>query len=595
MNRNVFFFLACMMPCLVCLGNQALRVEARFEPSTISLTNITTYKVVVHGSQEPPVGSIPALPGLRFSPNPRTFRSASFINGVPSIRFELTFQVTPEREGTFDFPSWSMRVGKHTSTAPSARLNVLPPNQSDRIRQAAEKQQQQDLREAAFIELNCPRTFLYEGETTEAQISLFLWERLPVTRIEQIPTKTGVGISMTELGQPNEQRNLRLKNKTYTSYSWTVGLTGTMKGVQNFSLSSILRVRVKAQRNSPLQSPFFNDPFFGFGREQGLEVKTDNISMEVRPLPQKGRPENFNGAIGSFTFETSVDKNRVSLGDPVRLTLKIKGKGNFSAMPAPELSLGPNFRSGPPAFHFDGASSTMYGGEQSFDYVITPLISGLLEIPTIEFSFFDPELETYETLHSSAHSVRVDPSDDWVKPEVLNTADNSGQTTRPTPSLFQTEQEPGQWVSRINIPNPLYSQLFWIINIIGFTLFVFLLFRKMRNKDPWLEKLKLKDKALQVRLKDCVKLTDRDGFYQSLKRMIRLRITMIFPKTNISALSTSELINLLHTQGFPPNVTDEISQLLHLCETKEYAGSDRSDESLDSLFSRARQIIRQIK
>jgi len=117
----------------------------------------------------------------------------------------------------------------------------------------------------------------------------------------------------------------------------------------------------------------------------------------------------------------------------------------------------------------------------------------------------------------------------------------------------------------------------------------------MRNKDPWLEKLKLKDKALQVRLKDCVKLTDRDGFYQSLKRMIRLRITMIFPKTNISALSTSELINLLHTQGFPPNVTDEISQLLHLCETKEYAGSDRSDESLDSLFSRARQIIRQIK
>jgi len=592
---DLLFMLACSSFGVACLGKQDVRVEASFEPATISLTNSTTYKVVVYGSQDSPVGSVPSVPGLKFAPNPRTFRSASFINGLPSIRFELSFQVTPQREGTFDFPAWPVKVGKHDLTAPSTQLTVLPPNQTDRIRQAAEKRQQQDLREAAFIELNCPRTFLFEGETTEAQITLFIWERLPVTRIDQIPVKIGDGISMTELAQPREQKNIRLKNKIYTSYSWTVGLTGSISGVQNFTLSSILRVRVKSQRNSPFQSPFFNDPFFGFGSEEGLEVKSDEISMDVRPLPLTGRPKSFTGAIGSFTLSTSIDKSRISLGDPVRLTCKIRGKGNFSAMPAPELSLGQNFRNGPPAFNFDGTSSTMYEGEQSFDYVISPLTPGLLEIPAVGFSFFDPQEQTYKNLNAPAHSLRVDPGEKWIEPQVRNITDSSAQSTHPTASLFQTEPEPGQWVSGIMVQNPFQSVVFWVIQLIGFSLFSTMLFLKTRKKDPVLEKLVLKDKALLTKLKECVKLEDREGFYQSLRRMIRVRSAIIFPKTNISALSTSELIQLLINQGYSQSMTDELSELLHLCEAREYARTERSDESLETLFARARKITRQIK
>ena len=56
---------------------------------------------------------------------------------------------------------------------PPARLQVLPPNQKDKLKQAQQRKQQADLREAAFLEFSCPRPFLFEGETVAAKVSLF--------------------------------------------------------------------------------------------------------------------------------------------------------------------------------------------------------------------------------------------------------------------------------------------------------------------------------------------------------------------------------------------------------------------------------------
>ena len=81
------------------LAHGQIRVEATFEPQNITSANTTIYKIVVHGTQQSPLGAVPSVDGLTFSSPPRTLRSASFINGVPSIRFELSFTVTPQKQG----------------------------------------------------------------------------------------------------------------------------------------------------------------------------------------------------------------------------------------------------------------------------------------------------------------------------------------------------------------------------------------------------------------------------------------------------------------------------------------------------------------
>jgi len=162
MLKSFIPWLFCLASCGLVLGQ--INVETSFEPPTITQANSSTYKVVINGSQQSPSGAVPSVDGLRFSPQPRTLKSASFINGVPSIRFELSFTVSPERLGSFVVPPWSVKVGNQTYTVPAAKLEVLPPNQQDKIKQAQKRQQQADLRQAAFLEFSCPRSFLLKGK-----------------------------------------------------------------------------------------------------------------------------------------------------------------------------------------------------------------------------------------------------------------------------------------------------------------------------------------------------------------------------------------------------------------------------------------------
>ena len=143
----------CLWPFLLvgfsAIGQQQnIRIEANFSPSAITLSRQTTYKVTIHGSQQSPSGSLPAVAGLGISGNPRVFRAASFLNGVPSVRLELSFAVKPERHGSFTIPSWNLSVQGTPHRVPAATLRVLPPNQEDVLRAQARQKQESDLRQA---------------------------------------------------------------------------------------------------------------------------------------------------------------------------------------------------------------------------------------------------------------------------------------------------------------------------------------------------------------------------------------------------------------------------------------------------------------
>ena len=593
MLKSLIPWLFWLASCGLVLGQ--INVETSFEPPTITQANSSTYKVVINGSQQSPSGAVPSVDGLRFSPQPRTLKSASFINGVPSIRFELSFTVTPERQGSFVVPQWSVKVGNQTYTVPAAKLEVLPPNQQDKIKQAQKRQQQADLRQAAFLEFSCPRSFLFEGETVQASVSLFLWERLPVTRIEEVPSKNGSGFSMTELGQPSEQRNVRRNNKTYSVYTWNFGLTAALPGLHNLSFDSMIRIRVRNNRNSTFSNPFFNDPFFGFGREEGLTVSSDSTPFEIRALPPANRPLNFQGAIGNLSILSSIDRDRVSVGDPVRLTCKISGTGNLAAIPAPSLSLGEEFKVGPPAFSFEGDMNTKYSGIQTFEFIITPLQAGLLEIPPVAFSFFQPEEEKYYTLATDTHPLRVDPGEKWVAPPSPATGTTTQPARKSTQDLFQTESEPGEWNEKLTISDPLRSNTFWLSQLILTGILSGVIFFRIKRLNPREEARRQREKRLETKTREALKHKDVSGFHQALRRRIRLRVGIACKHPNASALSSSEIINLLNRKGYPADLVTGIIDLLKICDELEYAGGSNNVSGIEDTYEKSQAILSKIK
>ena len=591
----IILFVSLLLPGIEEIHGQQLRVESSFQPPSITIANNSVYKIIIHGSQENPQGSLPQIPGISISNSPQTFRSASFINGVPSVRLEMSFQIKPKKIGTHTIPPWNIKVGSTTLQVPGSSIKVVAANQEDKIKQQAEERQKEDLSQASFIEFINPRKFLFEGETVSGLLNLFIWDRLPVSRIERPPQKEGDAFSLTELRQPQEKRNQTKYGKTYTVFSWPTGLTAAIAGQQQIQFNTSIRVRVKSRGNSPFTSPFFNDPFFGFGREESLTVKSDLINIEVRELPMIERPDSFRGAIGKFSCRSIPDSDRVSLGDPIRLVVEITGTGNFSAMPAPVLNSNSNFKIGPPAFSFEGNEITMHEGKQLFEYILTPLKPGLISIPVITFSYFDPAREEYFTSKTINHPLRVDPGETWVDPTPVQQQTETSDFAVSTTDLFQTENEPGEWFQNVKHKPVIDSPVFWSVQSIPLFCAIGLGFYGWKRKQSGRDLFRQRQSILKKQMKESITFNDASLFFRATRERLRLEIGTFYKHPNPSSLSSNELTTLLQSSSNEEDTISKIEKILEISDDHEFAGTLKDPQSLEDLYKHINNLLKKIQ
>jgi hypothetical protein len=569
---------------------QNIRVEASFTPSSISSTSRTVYKVVIHGTQQNPQGSLPQVPGLRISNNPQSLRSANFINGVPSVRVELNFQVQPQRTGNFTVPAWKVMIEGKSYQVPPATIQVLDPSQK-------EKQAQQDLRQAAFLELPLPRSYFFEGETIMTSLTLFIWDRLPVNRIENAPTKIGESFSSNNLGKwAEEKRNVSRNGKIYSTFTWPVALTAAMAGTKEISFTVNLRVRVNSRKSSPFSSPFFNDPFFGFGREESLTVELPRKSIEIKPLPSTNRPSDYSGAIGSFRAQSSVDANQVEVGDPVRLNFSIEGTGNFAAIPAPILESNEEFKIGPPAFLFEGNEEVKSEGRQNFEFILTPQKAGNLKITPLNFSYFDPIQEKYSTIIGNEISLFVKPGEKWIEPPNQTESQNSMPSTIAisTNDLFQTASDPGIWHTSLESKSIESNYWFWTCQIFPLSGTLALGFLGWKRKNKFNEDFRIKKANLSRKLNESADHRDPTGFFRAFKDLTRMQISKKDKSRNTFAFSSDELVTFIKEQKHDKNLILEIEEMLRLGDGLEFAESSSQELDFKDLRRKVSEILKKI-
>lgn len=569
---------------------QNIRVEASFTPSSISSTSRTVYKVVIHGTQQNPQGSLPQVQGLRISNNPQSLRSANFINGVPSVRVELNFQVQPQRTGNFTVPAWKVMIEGKPYQVPPATLQVLDPSQQ-------EKQAQLDLRQAAFLELPFPRSYFFEGETIMTSLTLFIWDRLPVNRIENAPTKIGESFSSNNLGKwTEEKRNVSRNGKIYSTFTWPVALTAAMAGTKEISFTVNLRVRVNSRKNSPFSSPFFNDPFFGFGREESLTVELPTKSIEIKPLPSTNRPSDYSGAIGSFRAQYSVDANQVEVGDPVRLNFSIEGKGNFAAIPAPILESNEEFKIGPPAFLFEGNEEIKSEGRQNFEFILTPQKAGNLKITPLNFSYFDPIQEKYSTIIGNEIDLFVKPGEKWIEPPNQNESQDSMPSTiaMSTNDLFQTASDPGIWHSSLQPKSIESNYWFWTFQILPLSGTLAFGFLGWKRRNKFNEDFRIKKANLSRKLNESADHRDPTGFFRAFKDLTRMQISKKDKSRNTFAFSSDELITFIKEQKFDKSLIIEIEEMLRLGDGLEFAESSSQELDFKDLRRKVSEILKKL-
>lgn len=136
-----------------------------------------------------------------------------------------------------------------------------------------------------------------------------------------------------------------------------------------------------------------------------------SVSLEVKPLPEAGRPPEFSGVVGRVEILATLGQRRVRLGEAVPLTVTVRGVANVwrARTPLPEAleEARIDVFQAPPKLSLDPGARLSARLSLRFDLV--PHERGRVQIPSISLPYFDPELGRYALAETGPLEVEVAP------------------------------------------------------------------------------------------------------------------------------------------------------------------------------------------
>ena len=144
--------------------------------------------------------------------------------------------------------------------------------------------------------------------------------------IDQAPysSPTVNNIFMEPLGAQTEGTQI-LRGRMYRYVEQKYALSGVSAGK---AVIGPAMVKYRLGTNNMFSA--FDRLFGGAAVSEEKVVQTDPITLQVRAVPEAGKPGSFYGAVGSgFTLAAQADRTQVEAGEAVNLTITVRGPGNL--------------------------------------------------------------------------------------------------------------------------------------------------------------------------------------------------------------------------------------------------------------------------
>ena len=349
-----------------------------------------------------------------------TSRQFEIRNFMTNSSVTYNYTILPLKAGRFTISPQTIYAGGKLLRTPELIVNVADadsPGRSSTSRPA------QDTRpgnasKLVFAELIVPKKTAFVGEIVPVQIRLGFDPRTH-PRLIDLPEITGQGFTAHKLQQSGENRET-ISGRTYDVVTFKTAIAAARAG--NFEIGP---VKAKAQvltprrpssprsrspfdlfnLDDPFSDPFFSDPFGEVGERREIEINSEPVAFDVKPLPQNA-PANFSGAIGNFTMTADAKPKSVQVGDPITVTTTISGRGNFDRVNAPGIEDEHGWHKYPPSSKFKQDDDVGISGTRTFETVLSPN-EKKQSMPVMAFSYFDPVNEQYVTLHSDPIAINV--------------------------------------------------------------------------------------------------------------------------------------------------------------------------------------------
>ncbi|NUQ62554.1 MAG: BatD family protein [Pirellulales bacterium] len=394
-----------------------------------------------------PEKTVKALRGQMAGASPSVFSQIIQRNGqlyqAKSITYRIDYLVTADQPGDYTIGPFVIRQRKKEARvqALSMAFQAVPDDPDMRIRLILpDKPVYPDQRVPVRIE------WWYAGDFEDIlklRIHSPLFDQFrfapdpqPARGSSRLPIETKEG----SLALAAEAREEESDGRRFTVVSATRTLIAERAG--EFPLAPITATVRKATGWARSRSPFGDPGDSGFGGSLFGDLMGDRRrpastalvraggepqKLVVRPFPLEGRPESFAGAVGKgFSIDVAADRTVVRVGDPIGLTITLRGAGNIDNASLPPLSADGGMS--PQRFRLpadDIAGTTTVDGEQEklgvpekqsivrgkqFRVSVRVCDESVSEIPPLAYSWFDPESGTYQTTRSKPIALRVMPA-----------------------------------------------------------------------------------------------------------------------------------------------------------------------------------------
>ncbi len=572
---------------LLCCAMTAFggQLSAVIEPDEIMMGESARLTLNFENVRPTEVPALPEITNLQISyvGSGQTFQ---FINGRQTTIVSLNYVVVPSQPGEYTIPSIQARVGNETLSSAPIKLKVLKSGDSGGESDARGR--------LAFIRLVPAKTNVYVGEVLPLEIQLY--HAVPAQDLQLQPL-SGEGFTF---GKSRElpQRRVRIGNTTY--FLRQVQSTAVANKVGNLTLGEVectgrLEVPIARRRTGGVFDEFFNDPFFGPRYElRPMKVKSEPVTVRAMPIPSDGRPASFTGAVGQFTMNVAASPTNVAVGEPIRVKLRIEGRGALESINPPPLDSWSDFTTYPPVSEVESTDPLGVEGARVFQYDVVPQKLSIRALPEIEFSYFDPDDRTYHVLKHAAVPIIVRPG---RSSQTFAAATDGANQTEPGGDIVHLKARLGV-CSMIGPPLILRP---WFMAVHATPLILWLGaygWRKRREhlaRNPHLVRRHEVSRAVRHGLRQLSRFASEGDSEQFFALAFRLLQEQIGERLGLPAAAITDAVveEQLKPRGAPPELLDLLSELFHACNQHRYAPS-ASSADLEVLWAKVHAALKQV-
>ena len=311
-------------------------------------------------------------------------------------------------------------------------------------------------------------------------------------------------------------------------------------------------------------------------RKVQQSITSSTRIVNVKPLPEEGKPTDFKGAVGDFNFSVTASKSSLDAGESLQAKVRVSGKGNLKLFELPKITVPSSLEVYEPE-HKENVRTNLAGmqGEILDVYTIVPQYKGKYPLPEVSFSYFDPKAKTYKRLTSEQLVIDVVNGPSSVNTDTAsnNTVNTNKQAVTTNSSTFSFIKTNATWISKKE-QSFFLSNIFWLLFLLPFLLIPLAIFvrrnQEKRNADIVGNKRRKADRLAKKYLSDAKKaLGKKEAFYIALEKAFhnylkaKLHIeTSDFNKEKIQSLLTERNLDL--------TVVSEFISILENCELARY-------------------------